>query len=124
VTRAPHYAIAAIVIAALSLAVAPLALKRTRDATTTRPTATHITVQAAGHGYTVTPSSISIAGRSLVVDNRDGRPHALVQVSGLPVELEQRGASTLVRFPGRGVYTFTVTSGDAGGEPLAVVVSR
>lgn len=122
-TRAPHYAIAAIVVAALSLAVAPLALQRMHEAATGQP-ATHVTVAAAGQGSAVTPSSITIPSRSLVVDIRDGRPHTLVQVSGSSVTLERRGGSIVVRFPGRGVYTFTVTSGGGGGDPLAVVVSR
>jgi plastocyanin len=124
-TRAPHYAIAAIVVAALSLALAPLALTRSQRAPAGATPAAVAITHAAG-GYTVTPSSVAVSfGQRLTVTDRDAAAHGLVQVSGPHAEVTQRGRTATVVFSRAGFYTFTVTSrSPAGGKPLTVIVTR
>jgi plastocyanin len=125
-TRAPHYAIAAIVVAALSLALAPLALTRSQRAAPARATPAAVAITPAAGGYTVTPSSVAVSSaQGLIVTNRDAAAHGLVQVSGPHAEVTQHGRTATVVFSRAGLYTFTVTSrSPSGGKPLTVIAAR
>jgi plastocyanin len=127
-TRAPHYAIAAIVVAALTLAISPFALKRSQQVAPVAPTPLAVTVVPTAHGFAVTPSSVTVTvGQQLSLANRDTARHSLVQVSGPHAQVVDDGQTDSVEFSQVGRYSFSIVSGsgDAGAaQPLTVTVTR